>query len=161
MRRKQLVIDDTGSVEGIYVFIYWTKWRSGQVLLMPYGRTDSQTLKEWYSASYKVWELSSRNAILYQSVIRRTKGAWATTCRVVQLLKKIVLFLSIIDQFSFLKGLIPYKVGLHPKDKFSEGKWDMYPNPSQHCVLRRFCQSSKSPTLWTSSQSSLEHHRHN
>ena len=26
---RQLVIDDTGSVEGIYAFIYYTKWRSG------------------------------------------------------------------------------------------------------------------------------------
>ena len=30
-RRQQLVIDYTGSVEGIYAFIYCTKWRSGQV----------------------------------------------------------------------------------------------------------------------------------
>ena len=37
---------DTGSVEGIYAFIYCTKWRSGQVSQMPYGRTDSQTLKD-------------------------------------------------------------------------------------------------------------------
>ena len=36
MRRWQLVIDDTGSVEGIYAFIYW---RSGQVSPMPYGQT--------------------------------------------------------------------------------------------------------------------------
>ena len=32
MRRWQLVTDDTGSVEGIYAFIYCTKLRSGQVL---------------------------------------------------------------------------------------------------------------------------------
>ena len=35
MRRYQLVIDDTGSVEDIHTFIYCTKWRSGQVLPMP------------------------------------------------------------------------------------------------------------------------------
>ena len=35
MRRWHLVIDDTGSVEGTYAFIYCTKWRS-----------DSQTLKD-------------------------------------------------------------------------------------------------------------------
>ena len=29
------MIDDTGSVEGIYAFIYCTKRRSGQVLPMP------------------------------------------------------------------------------------------------------------------------------
>ena len=46
MRRWQLVIDDTGSEEGIYAFIYCTKWRSGQVLPMPDRRTDSQTLKD-------------------------------------------------------------------------------------------------------------------
>ena len=36
-------IDDTVSVEGIYAFIYRTKWRSGQVLPMPYGLTHSLT----------------------------------------------------------------------------------------------------------------------
>ena len=34
-----MVIDDTGSVEGIYTFIYCTKWRSGEVSPMPYGQT--------------------------------------------------------------------------------------------------------------------------
>ena len=45
MRQWQLVIDDTGSVEGIYAFIYCRKWRSGQVSRMPYGQTlkDSAT----------------------------------------------------------------------------------------------------------------------
>ena len=43
MRRQQLAIDDTGSVEGVYDFMYCTKWRSGQVLLMPYGLTHSLT----------------------------------------------------------------------------------------------------------------------
>ena len=42
MRRWQLVIDDTGSVEDIYASIYCTEWRSGQVLPMPH----SQTLKD-------------------------------------------------------------------------------------------------------------------
>ena len=42
MRRLQLVIDDTGSVEGIYAFIYCTKWRSGQVSPMPHSLTDSR-----------------------------------------------------------------------------------------------------------------------
>ena len=42
MRRWKLAIDDTGSVEGIYAFIYCTKWRSGQVLAMPDRQTDSQ-----------------------------------------------------------------------------------------------------------------------
>ena len=45
MRRWQLVIDDTGSVEDIHPFIYCTKWRSGQVLQMPDSLTHSQTLK--------------------------------------------------------------------------------------------------------------------
>ena len=35
MRHLRLLIDDTGSVESIYAFIYCTKWRSGQVLPMP------------------------------------------------------------------------------------------------------------------------------
>ena len=38
-----LVIDYTGSVEGIYAFIYCTEWRSGQVLPMPYLLTDRLT----------------------------------------------------------------------------------------------------------------------
>ena len=46
MRRWQLVIDDTGSVEGIYAFIYCTKWSFGQVSGMPDKRTDGQTLKD-------------------------------------------------------------------------------------------------------------------
>ena len=47
MRRWQLVIDDTGPVEGIYAFIYSTKWISGQVVPMPYRLTHSlTTLKE-------------------------------------------------------------------------------------------------------------------
>ena len=41
MRRYQLVIDDTGSVEDIHAFIYCTKWRSGQVLPMPDRLTDN------------------------------------------------------------------------------------------------------------------------
>ena len=45
-----MVIDDTESVEGIYAFIYCTKWRSGKVSQMPDGRTDGltdgQTLKD-------------------------------------------------------------------------------------------------------------------
>ena len=32
MRRYQVVIDVIGLEEGIYAFIYWKKWRSGQVL---------------------------------------------------------------------------------------------------------------------------------
>ena len=45
MRRYQLVIDDTGSVEDIHAFIYCTKWRSGQVLPMPDRQTDWQLWK--------------------------------------------------------------------------------------------------------------------
>ena len=43
MRRQQLVIDDTGSVEDIHAFIYCKKWRSGEVLPMPDWQT---TLKD-------------------------------------------------------------------------------------------------------------------
>ena len=38
-----MVIDDTVSVEGIYAFIYCTKWRSGQVSRMPDSLTHSLT----------------------------------------------------------------------------------------------------------------------
>ena len=37
------MIDDTGLVEGMHAFIDCTKWRSGQVLPMPYGLTHSLT----------------------------------------------------------------------------------------------------------------------
>ena len=43
MRGWKLAIDYTGSVEGIYAFIYCTKWRSGQVSPMPDSLTDSLT----------------------------------------------------------------------------------------------------------------------
>ena len=66
MRRWQLAIDDTGSVEGIYAFIYCTKWRSGQVLPMPYGLT---TLKDRatqllikYKSGAPVTQLRSKTA---------------------------------------------------------------------------------------------------
>ena len=41
-----MVLDDTGSVEGMHAFIYCTKWRSGEVLPMPDSLTHSQTLKD-------------------------------------------------------------------------------------------------------------------
>ena len=41
MRRLQLVIDDTGSVEDIHAFIYCKMWRFGQVSPMPDRLTDS------------------------------------------------------------------------------------------------------------------------
>ena len=43
LRRWQLVLDDTLSAEGIYAFINCTKWRSVQVLPMPYSLTHSLT----------------------------------------------------------------------------------------------------------------------
>ena len=39
MRGWKLLLDYTGSVEGIYAFIYCTKWKSGQVSRMPYSLT--------------------------------------------------------------------------------------------------------------------------
>ena len=44
------MIDDTGSVEGIYAFIYCTERRSGQVLPMPYSLT-TQLLKKYKSGA--------------------------------------------------------------------------------------------------------------
>ena len=40
------MIGNSGSVEGIYAFIYCTKRISGQVLPMPDSLTHSQTLKD-------------------------------------------------------------------------------------------------------------------
>ena len=42
----EAVIDVIGSVQGIYAFIYWTKWRFGQMLPIPDSLTHWQTLKE-------------------------------------------------------------------------------------------------------------------
>ena len=53
-----MVIDDTRSVEGIYAFIYFTEWRSGQVLPMPYG----QTLK------YRATQLFKSGALVTQCI---------------------------------------------------------------------------------------------
>ena len=61
-----MVIDDTGSVEGSYAFIYCTKWRSGQVSRMPYGRTNSQTLKDRATQLLKKYK---SGAIVTQIVI--------------------------------------------------------------------------------------------
>ena len=38
-----MVNDDTGSVEDTHAFVYYTKWRSGQVLPMPDSLTHSLT----------------------------------------------------------------------------------------------------------------------
>ena len=56
MRRWQLVLDYTGSVEGIYAIIYCTKWRSGQVSRIPYLMTTlkdsaTQLLKKYKSGA--------------------------------------------------------------------------------------------------------------
>ena len=48
-------IDDTGSVEGIYAFMYWTKWESGQVLPMPDSLTDWLTV--WQTLKDRVTQL--------------------------------------------------------------------------------------------------------
>ena len=48
----KLRINLTGSVEDIYVFIYWTEWRSGQVLPTPYKLTHRRW-KIGYSAPVK------------------------------------------------------------------------------------------------------------
>ena len=65
MRRWQLVIDDTGSVEGIYAFIYCAKWRSGQVLPMSYGLTN--------------WLTTLRDRAT-QLLIKYKSGALVTQC---------------------------------------------------------------------------------
>ena len=60
MRRQQLVIDDTGSVEDIHAFIYCKQWKFGQVSRMPdsltHKRKDRATqllIKYKYKYKYK------------------------------------------------------------------------------------------------------------
>ena len=63
MRRWQLVIDDTGSAEGINAFIYCT---NGDLIWCYRCLTNwlTDNFERWsYSAPYKVEEWSSRNAI--------------------------------------------------------------------------------------------------
>ena len=69
-----MVIDDTGSVEGIYAFIYCTKWRSGQVSRMPDSLTDSQTLKDSATQlliKYKSGALVTQLRICPDELLRR------------------------------------------------------------------------------------------
>ena len=70
MRRWQLVIDDTGSVEGIYAFIYCKMWRFGQVSPMPDRLTDSQ-LKD--RATQLLIKYKSGALVTQQSVILYVK----------------------------------------------------------------------------------------
>ena len=63
MRRWQLVLDYTGSVEGIYAIIYCTKWRSGQVSRIPYSMT---TLKDFATQLLKKYK---SGALVTQIVI--------------------------------------------------------------------------------------------
>ena len=60
-----MVIDDTGSEEGIYAFIYCTKWNSEQVSRMP----DGQTLKDRATqllTKYKSGALVKQFGIIHQ-----------------------------------------------------------------------------------------------
>ena len=54
MRRYQVVIDVIGLEEGIYAFIYWKKWISGQVL--PKKPPDKLTYfeRQGYNSSLEV-----------------------------------------------------------------------------------------------------------
>ena len=74
MRRWQLVIDDTGSVEGIDAFIYCTKWRSGRVSRMPDSLTDfedsaTQLLTKYKSGALVTQFNMTSTAIIYQSYV--------------------------------------------------------------------------------------------
>ena len=61
MRWYKLVINATGSVEGIYAYYILKKWRSGQVTPMPYSLTDRVTLKDRATQLEVRVELSKRN----------------------------------------------------------------------------------------------------
>ena len=85
MRRWQLVIDDTGSEEGICAFIYCTKWKSGRVSRMPDRLT---TLKD-------------RNT---QLLIKFKTGALVTQC------KSCPKFFGFKFEFSSILPLAPPRV---------------------------------------------------
>ena len=85
MRRWQSVIDDTGSEEAIYAFIYCTKWRFGRVSRIPDRLTDWQTtlkdratqlLKKYKSGAlvtqWETWEKMG------QKIIGKIQICWAT-----------------------------------------------------------------------------------
>ena len=80
-----MAIDDSGSVEGIYAFIYCTKWRFGQVSRVPDGRTDGQTLKDRATQlyiKYKIGALVTQyQALLREKTCTRTKKAMLHTRR--------------------------------------------------------------------------------
>ena len=66
MRREQLVIDDTGSVEGIYAFIYCTKWISGRVSRMPDRQTTLKDRATQLLTKYKSGALVTQSKIEYK-----------------------------------------------------------------------------------------------
>ena len=67
MRRQQLVIDDTGSVEGIYAFIYCTKWRSGQVLPMPHSQMKDRATQ--LLIKYKSGALVTQSFLTFSCIL--------------------------------------------------------------------------------------------
>ena len=65
-----MVIDVTGSVEGIYAFIYCIKWRSGQVLPMPHSLTHSLTTLKDRATQLLIKYKSGALVTQYVSMIR-------------------------------------------------------------------------------------------
>ena len=59
-----LVIDYTGSVEGIYAIIYCTKWRSGQVSWIPYSMTTLKDSATQLLKKYKSGALATQSQFL-------------------------------------------------------------------------------------------------
>ena len=62
MRRQQLVIDDTGSVEDIHGFIYCKKIWTGVTDALQIDSLADNFERKGTAAPYKVQEWSSRNA---------------------------------------------------------------------------------------------------
>ena len=76
MRRQQLVIDDTGSVEDIHTFIYCKKWKFGRVSRMPHSLTDSH-LKDRATQlliKYKSGALATQYFISTEGVLKLPKA---------------------------------------------------------------------------------------
>ena len=95
-----MVIDDTVSVEGIYAFIYCTKWRSGQVLPMPHSLTDRlTTLKDRATQlliKYKSGALVKQQGGIWQPFDESKNGHEIYVMRVFAVFATIASFLHVI-----------------------------------------------------------------
>ena len=118
-----MVIDDTWSVEGIYAFIYCTKWRSGRVSRMP----------DWLTHSLTTLKYSST-----QLLIKYKSGALVTQFKDTN--KYIVnILICIFEKSRYFNQLEPFRKKDY-KPYFRKSLWQIL-MWSISCGLNLFIQS--------------------